>query len=73
MTFYFRIHDLIIRFVGMADDTTRAELEELSEGKSINKDLRMDLTYEEIDQNIDNLWSILFTTGYLTYCEKNRL
>ncbi len=65
-------NDLIMRFVEMADDTTRAELEELSEGKSINKDLRMDLTYEEIDQNIDNLWSILFTTGYLTYCEKTR-
>ena len=25
------------------------------------------MTYDEIDNNIDNLWSVLFTTGYLTY------
>ena len=32
----------------------------------IEKELRLDLTYEEIDQSIENLWSVLFTTGYLT-------
>ena len=26
----------------------------------------MDLTYDEIDNTIDNVWSVLFTTGYLT-------
>lgn len=32
----------------------------------IEKSIRMELTYDEIDNSIDNLWSILFTTGYLT-------
>ncbi len=64
-------NDMILRFVEMADDTTREELEELSEGKSIDKDIQMELTYAEMGRNIDNLWSILFTTGYLTYRERN--
>lgn len=32
----------------------------------MEKQLRLDLTYDEIDNTIDNLWSVLFTTGYLT-------
>lgn len=64
-------NDMVLRFVEMADDTTRAELEDLSEGKSIDKDIQMELTYAELDRDIDNLWSVLFTTGYLTYRERN--
>ncbi|MCD7805939.1 MAG: ATP-binding protein, partial [Lachnospiraceae bacterium] len=64
-------NDMILRFVELADETTRAELEELSEGKSIDKDVRLDLTYAELDQDIDHLWSILFSTGYLTYTGRN--
>ncbi len=64
-------NDMVLRFVEMADDTTRAELEDLSEGKSIDKNIQMELTYADIDQNIDNLWSVLFMTGYLTYCGRN--
>ncbi|MCD8397770.1 MAG: ATP-binding protein [Lachnospiraceae bacterium] len=64
-------NDMVLRFVEKADDTTRAELEELSEGKSIDKSIQMELTYADIDQNIDNLWSVLFMTGYLTYCGRN--
>ncbi|MCD7862532.1 MAG: ATP-binding protein [Lachnospiraceae bacterium] len=64
-------NDMILRFVELADETTRAELEELSEGKSIDKELRLDLTYAELDQNIDHLWGILFSTGYLTYTGRN--
>lgn len=64
-------NDLVLRFVEMADDTTRAELEDLSEGKSIDKSIQMELTYGEIIQNIDNLWSVLFTAGYLTHCGRN--
>lgn len=36
-------------------------------GEAIDKQIRLDMTYDEIDNNIDNLWSVLFTTGYLTY------
>ena len=35
-------------------------------GEAIEKNIRLDLTYDEIDNSIDNLWSVLFTTGYLT-------
>lgn len=35
-------------------------------GGFVDKQLRLDLTYDEIDNTIDNLWSVLFTTGYLT-------
>ncbi len=59
-------NDIIRRFVGMADETTKAELEQLADGICIEKRLRMDLTYREINRSIDNLWSVMFMTGYLT-------
>lgn len=42
------------------------EIERLVAGEVIEKPVRLDLTYDEIDHSIDNLWSVLFTTGYLT-------
>ena len=57
---------LVKRFVDKADKSTRDELERLVAGEQIEKHLRLDLTYDEIDNNIENLWSVLFTTGYLT-------
>ena len=59
-------NDMVKRFVDKADQTTRDEIEKLVAGKEIEKQLRLDLTYDEIDNTIDNLWSVLFTTGYLT-------
>lgn len=59
-------NDLVKRFIDKADKTTRDEIERLLAGETIEKEIRMELTYEEIDRNIDNLWSVLFTTGYLT-------
>jgi len=59
-------NDLVKRFIDKADKTTRNEIEKLIAGESIEKYIRMELTYDEIDKSIDNLWSILFTTGYLT-------
>ena len=47
---------------------TRKEIELLVNGRSIKKKLRQELTYRDMDSDIDNLWSILFTTGYLTQC-----
>ena len=57
---------LVKRFIDMADKSTRNELERLVAGESIEKHIRLELTYDEIDSSIDNLWSVLFTTGYLT-------
>ena len=59
-------NDLVKRFVAKADQTTKDEIEQLIAGDVIEKTIRQDLTYDEIDQSIDNLWSVLFTTGYLT-------
>ena len=60
-------NDLVKRFVDKASKTTRNEIERLIAGESIEKQIRLDLTYDEIDNSINNLWSVLFTTGYLTH------
>ena len=60
-------NDLVKRFVDKADKTTQGEIERLINGEAIEKKVRLELTYNEIDDTIDNLWSVLFTTGYLTY------
>ena len=59
-------NDLVKRFIDKANKTTKNEIERLINVEAIEKELRLDLTYEEIDQSIENLWSVLFTTGYLT-------
>lgn len=60
-------NELVKRFIDKADKTTQNEIERLIAGESIEKKIQLELTYEEIDESIDNLWSVLFTTGYLTY------
>lgn len=61
---------LVKRFIDKADKTTQNEIERLIAGEAIEKAIRLDLTYDELDTSIANLWSVLFTTGYLT--QKNR-
>ena len=63
-------NDLVKRFVDKADKTTQGEIERLIAGEAIEKAVRLELTYNEIDNSIDNLWSVLFTTGYLTQAGK---
>ena len=63
-------NDLVKRFVDSADKTTQNEIERLITGETIEKMVRLELTCDEIDNSIDNLWSVLFTTGYLTQTEK---
>lgn len=63
-------NELVRRFIDKADKTTRNEIERLIAGETIEKVIRLDLTYPEIDNSIDNLWSVLFTTGYLTQADK---
>lgn len=57
---------LVKRFIDKANKTTRGEIERLISGETIEKQVSLELTYDEIDTTIDNLWSVLFTTGYLT-------
>lgn len=58
-------NDLVKRFIYMADKKTRDDIERLVAGEVIEKEIHQELTYDEIDKSIDNLWSVLFTTGYL--------
>lgn len=57
---------MIRRFIKKANRQTRSEIERLIEGNCIVKSINQELTYSELDTSIDNLWSVLFTTGYLT-------
>lgn len=57
---------LVRRLINIADESTKDEIERLIAGEIIEKAIRLELTYDEIDNSIDNIWSVLFTTGYLT-------
>ena len=57
---------IIRQFLRMATPRTRREIERLLAGESVKKKVNQELTYRELYQSIDNLWSVLFTTGYLT-------
>ena len=61
-------NDIVRRFINKADTTTKDEIEQLVNGGMIKKKIRQELTYRDLDSDIENLWSILFTTGYLTQC-----
>lgn len=62
---------MIRRFIDKADRKTRGEIERLIAGESIVKAVNQELTYSELDSTIDNLWSVLFTTGYLTQSSRS--
>ena len=55
------------RFIDMADVSTKTEIERLIAGEGIEKGVAPELTCDEIYKSIENLWSVLFTTGYLTH------
>ena len=58
---------IVRRLIDKADVSAKNEVERLIAGESIEKDVALELTYDEIDKSIENLWSVLFTTGYLTH------
>lgn len=59
-------NNIIRKFIDRADGLTRDEIGLLISGGSVKKKIRQELTYRDLDSRIDNLWSILYTTGYLT-------
>lgn len=60
-------NEAVRRFIQESDNVTvRREIERLVDGEAITKEIHQDLTYKDMYDSIDNLWSVLFTTGYLT-------
>ena len=60
-------NDAVRHFIEMADvGATKMEIEKLVAGEEITKEIRQELTYQDMYSTIENLWSLLFTTGYLT-------
>lgn len=59
-------NDIIKKLLERASSETRDEIEKLIAGESVIKQIKEELTYKELYDNIENVWSILFATGYLT-------
>ncbi len=60
-------NEAVRRFIRESDKgAARREIEKLVAGEEITKEIRQELTYKEMYTSMDNLWSVLFTTGYLT-------
>ena len=57
-------NDLVRRLLVRSDQTTRDEIEQLIGGGTIAKTLRQELTYRDVEDSIDNVWSVLYSTGY---------
>lgn len=58
---------IVKKFIQRADSgTAKHEIEQLLAGEVIQKEIRQELTYPDMYSSIDNIWSVLFTTGYLT-------
>lgn len=63
-------NDLIYRLLQKASQSTKNDIEQLINGESIIKPIRQELTYREVEDSIDNIWSVLYSTGYLTCIKK---
>ena len=59
-------NSLILRLLEKADQTTKDELEKLLNGGKIIKRVNQELTYRDIEDSVENVWSVLYATGYLT-------
>lgn len=57
-------NSIVRKLIEIADEDTRTEIEELIEGKTIEKPVHEDITYDEIYKTMDNLWNFMFFTGY---------
>ena len=63
-------NDMVRRLISKGTDgTTQVEIERLIAGETITKTLNENLTHNEIDANIGNIWSLLYMTGYLTVAD----
>ena len=60
-------NDIVRQFISSATATMKDEIEQLMEGKSVRKAVYQELTYRELNESVENLWSMLYMTGYLTH------
>ena len=66
-------NEVVRRFIEKSDSgMTRQEVEALIAGEEIEKEICQELTYQDMYANIENIWSVLFMTGYLTYRGKTQ-
>lgn len=63
-------NDIIIKFLKEADNSTKREIESLVAGETITKKIKQEITYRDLYKKIDNIWSVLFSTGYLTFTDR---
>lgn len=59
-------NELILHLLKKADQTTKDEMEELLADGTITKEIKQELTYRDIGDSVENVWSVLYSTGYLT-------
>lgn len=59
--------DIIREFAEKADSVTRNEIGELMERRSVRKTLTFDISYKDMHEEPENVWSLLYTAGYLTH------
>ena len=57
-------NSIVKSLIERADDITKGEIEALIEGKTIEKLVHEDITYDDVYDNLDNLWNFMFFTGY---------
>lgn len=58
-------NSIVKSLIEKVDDVTKGEIEALIEGKTIEKKVYEDITYDEVYESMDNLWNFMFFTGYL--------
>lgn len=56
-------NSIVSRFIDKANKQTRDEIENLISGETVIKEIKQELTYNELDKSIENLWSILLQQG----------
>ena len=66
-------NDIVKKLIKNADNITKNEIETLINEGTIEKTLNANITYNELDENTENIWSMLFFTGYLTYTKERRI
>jgi ribosomal protein L25 (general stress protein Ctc) len=59
-------NSIVRTLIDKADNAAKADLDTLVEGGTIRKAIHEDITYDEMENSIDNIWNFLFFTGYLT-------
>ena len=63
-------NDIVRMMIKQADEATKMELESLIDGQTVTKKINEQLTHNEINDSIENIWSLLYMSGYLTITER---